>query len=413
MSNKDLEKRLKEEIESITPNDLDGILEECRCNGEKARILEIPSQSRKKASLKWIGMAAAFLLVFTLGITSLMLNTGGTGATIALDVNPGIELTVNRKNKVESIVATNDDGTAILENLNLEGAELSHAIETVVTSLLNEGYLTTDANSILVSVNSGSEKKAISLQAQISEKITRMLSDNGVEASVLTQTVSKDNGEISALADEHNMSAGKARLINELVTKDGRHTFEELSRLTINELSILLRETNLMPNDVKSNGEASRDSYITKEKAIEIAAKRIGAQSSDLYRIDVELDYSVRHRGEKGDMIYDVKFIYEEKEYKFDIDAKSGEILMEKEDERDPKDPPPPEKKPRPDDMIGKERALDVVQDKIGIDDFDDRHFDTELKCDGDGNWFYEIELFDGDEREKIRIDASTGHILE
>lgn len=412
MSNKDLEKRLKEEIESITPNDLDGILEECRCNGEKARILEIPSQSRKKASLKWIGMAAAFLLVFTLGITSLMLNTGGTGATIALDVNPGIELTVNRKNKVESIVATNDDGTAILENLNLEGAELSHAIETVVTSLLNEGYLTTDANSILVSVNSGSEKKAIGLQALISEKITQMLSEEGLKASVLSQSVDK-NDKISALADEHNMSAGKARLINELVTKDGRHTFDELSKLTINELSILLRETNLMPNDVKSNGEASRDSYITKEKAIEIAAKKIGAQSSDLYRIDVELDYSVNDSYNKGNMVYDVEFIYEEREYKFDIDAKSGEILKKKERPRDAKDPPPPEKSPRPNDMIGKEKALEIFESEMGFDPREKHDFDTEVKCDGNGKWFYEIEFSNGHQEKEIRIDATTGKILD
>lgn len=414
MNDIDVEKRIREEFESVTPNNLDAILKDCETADGSAKILELPTKrSREKIIRRCAGLAAAFVIAFAIGIASFVsISNNADGSVIALDVNPGIEITLNRQDKVKTMRATNDEGLEILQELDVTGEKIDSALTAIVDSLVAGGYLNENANSVLVSVSSAENDDASQLQSLLTEKITSLLSTKGVEASVLTQVVTQ-NDELSALAEEYKMSEGKARLIDELVKKDGRHTFEELSSLTVNELSLLLNDTKLMPTDVKAHGSASKKTYISETDALNIALKAAGFTASEVTGADAELDYMKKHGDNRGAMTYKVKFFRDGRVYKFDVDAQTGKILKERIEEGRNEAPPSggrPES--RPEDMIGKENAIEAAKE-AGFDPKRVDDFDTEVERDRNGNWYYEIEFSKDGKEERIRVDAKNGEIIK
>ena len=64
---------------------------------------------------------------------------------ISIDVNPSIELTLNRLHRVVSAEAFNDDAQIVLQNVNVKGMAYTQAIDTLLESAAMQPYLTDDA----------------------------------------------------------------------------------------------------------------------------------------------------------------------------------------------------------------------------------------------------------------------------
>ena len=83
------------------------------------------------------------------------------------------------------------------------------------------------------------------LREEISKDINDLLSAQNIEASILSQMY-LDDDEITNLAKQYGLSEGKANLISRVLKSDLKnskgkeYTFEELAKLTINDLNILL-----------------------------------------------------------------------------------------------------------------------------------------------------------------------------
>ena len=64
---------------------------------------------------------------------------------MSLDVNPSIELTLNRSEKVLACTPVNEEAQAILADMDgggdLKGAKLDVAVNAIVGSLVRKGYL--------------------------------------------------------------------------------------------------------------------------------------------------------------------------------------------------------------------------------------------------------------------------------
>lgn len=64
---------------------------------------------------------------------------------VSVDVNPSIELTLNRRNRVTDAKSRNRDGAKVLEHLQLKGKDYLEAVELLVESDAMQPYLTADA----------------------------------------------------------------------------------------------------------------------------------------------------------------------------------------------------------------------------------------------------------------------------
>ena len=60
-------------------------------------------------------------------------------SVVSLDVNPSIQMQVNRKEQVLSADPLNKEGWEVLEGMDLQGTALTLAVNAVVGSMLQHG----------------------------------------------------------------------------------------------------------------------------------------------------------------------------------------------------------------------------------------------------------------------------------
>lgn len=329
MRDKDVKNKLIQEIEKQTPNVLDNILQKCE---DKEIVMKKEKQKRSMFLPLSVALASILLLVGITGFTGYNI-LYKTNAIIELDVNPSIEIKVNSKRKITQATALNKDGEKILNGMDLKNSDLNVGVNAIIGSMLKEGYISDLKNSILVSVNSKNKVEAGALQKQLSSEIDKILKAYSINSSVVTQRIDLDD-QVEQKAKEAGISEGKAEYIEKIIedgltNKNGeKYTFETLSKLTINELNVILNSKNKTVRNTTTTGEASTKSYIGVSKAKSIALSNAGVSESSTRDMEVELDY------ENGKMIYEVSFDANCNEYEYDIDAITGSIIT-KEIERD------------------------------------------------------------------------------
>jgi len=101
-----------------------------------------------------IAAAACFVLVFFLGFAAYryLLPTAAY-AYVGLDVNPSLELTVNKDYRITGGKAFDPEGEAVLQEADINGQEISRAFSEIVELCNEKGYLQTEGvNYIAVSV---------------------------------------------------------------------------------------------------------------------------------------------------------------------------------------------------------------------------------------------------------------------
>ena len=329
MQKKEIKRKLNKMVVNSTPNVLDDILAKC----EKENLLKKKEKvmiREKKEKRGYLPKLAGALLVIVICIGGLLLFRNSQNrvydSIINFDVNPSVELKIDKDREVISALALNEDGKKVLDNMDLEYVDLTVAVNAIIGSMLKNGYLTVDENSILVSVKNKDVNMANALKEEISNDINAILNASSINASILSQAYDNDT-TAEDLATENNISEGKARLINNILSsnitdsKGNLYTFDTLKDLSINELNLLLASKNVEVKDTQKTGEASTSSYIGRDKARDIALSDVGLSSSDVRALEVELD------AENGKLVYEVEFKSGANEYDYEIDAKSGEII--------------------------------------------------------------------------------------
>ena len=332
-----IEKRLASAIRETTPDILDELMKELDTDIVQEPALseaikrEVPEvvemKPRRKRSWHKAMASCAAALVLVIG-GAIYIGTGNsTFAVVGLDVNPSVEISINKKEKVVSVDAVNEDGEQILNDMDLEGTDLDVACNALVGAMLTKGYLTDTSNGLLVSVMSDNEDKGKEIESRLSGNLNTYLEDSEVATAIIGQVV-RDDADIEAFAHENNVSLGKAWLISTLVnTGDPKMTEDSLLKLSVKDLILLTQKKEL--SDVDSYGEADTSEYIGNEKALAAALEYAGLTESQVSNVHVSYEC------DDGAIVYDVEFNSGGQEYEFDVNAITGEIVVEEIDEQD------------------------------------------------------------------------------
>ena len=235
----DIEQHLKSAVSQMTPdiwNRLDlSVPQEKECGDihtvgrEKKKIFRLRSRFQ--------GLAAAACLCAVLGGGLYYREFRQIVSVVSLDVNPSLELYLNRRDTVIKTISKNDDGQTVADQTDVTGQHLSEAVATLVTTMTQDGYLeqAQDRQSaVLVTVSSKqNEKKTEELKQNVTANVEYSLAVNEVPAVVYGQ--SEANGEVrqevQQLADEYQISQGKAAFIQSLASENENLEKEEVSRL--------------------------------------------------------------------------------------------------------------------------------------------------------------------------------------
>ena len=134
--------------------------------------------SRKTGSYRRAGTAKYKVLASAFACVALLLFGGYWlyfTVEISIDVNPSIELGVNRFNRIVSLESYNEDGQALLDSLDIRFTEYSDAVTQIIesediTSLLSDGEIMTIA---VIGEDSTQSKEVLStVQSCTSERAT-------------------------------------------------------------------------------------------------------------------------------------------------------------------------------------------------------------------------------------------------
>ena len=416
MTSEKLEQRLASAVEKTAPNDVNGVLS--RCEERKGTV--IPMTAKKTTKRKWTTLVAACLAVMLLGGGGLFYQQANAVASVvSLDVNPSIELKVNRSEKVLVCTPLNEDAKAILADMgngaDLKGAKLDVAVNAIVGSLVRNGYLNSISSAIMISVEDKDTARAEKLQRELTSTVDGILQTSESRASVLTQTLTQDAG-LAQQARENSISTGKAALVNRVLALNATLKFDALAKLSVEEL--------------KDLAEAGAPAMPIGMDAARSAAEEYAgttAMDSVTAEVDPELDESPAH--------YEVELQTARGEFKYLVDAYTGKVLSGQKDllaavsasnettkpsgqkpaSASNETTKPSDQKPAPSGTvqdIGYAKAKSIALNHAGLRENQAYDMDIELD-DEDGKLIYEVEFKSGNMEYDYEIDAASGAILK
>ena len=136
---------------------------------------------------RFLSLCAAFALGAT------MFSFGGCSKAaentrMTVDINPSVELMVDKDNKVVSVTALNDDAAIILQGTAFVGKTSDEAVKGVVEVATETGYIVkgeveVGENNVKISV-SGDTKWAKDLYKDSEKKVNEYLESSGIKATV-------------------------------------------------------------------------------------------------------------------------------------------------------------------------------------------------------------------------------------
>jgi len=176
---------------------------------------------------------------------------------VSLDVNPSVEYTLNRMDRVISVRALNDDAVSVVDDLaeTVRNDTLSEAVEKTLQSLYDGGYLDADAQEYAIaSVASKSGETAEKLSAQLSGDVDA--GESGLELHVFTAPLSDRSS-----ADGQGISTGKYEVIKTIAAAQdaagsGTVSSGEIQKYRDEPVDTLLRQAELIPETTQSSGES-------------------------------------------------------------------------------------------------------------------------------------------------------------
>ena len=195
-------------------------------SGTKAFIAQESHGYKTRKALNYeriLPAVAAVCLVLVLFMSIRMYFT--PTARISIDINPSLELEINRFDRVISVNALNEDGEKLAQSLDIKFADYDEAIRRILENKSVESLL------------SENEIMTITVIETSSDQSERILSDmrtcaNGHDNVYCHSASSKE----ASAARELGLSLGKYRAYLELRELDPNIAPEEIQRLTMREI---------------------------------------------------------------------------------------------------------------------------------------------------------------------------------
>ncbi len=456
MTDRELEQKLAQAITRAAPDDLEAILSRCGAqNGSVMEMKELKSNGNiidvevtevkpKKKLRPWLAAACAALVLLGAGGGGLVYHQSyAVASVVSLDVNPSIELKVNRGERVISCTALNTEAAAVLFDMNggadLKGTKLDVAVNAIVGALVREGYMDSISSAILISVEDKDQARAQRLQAELVASVDGVLRTQAPGTSVLSQVLDADAPALEYMTFDSGLSAGKSALVQKVMEMNGTlatnstTAFDQLAALSVEEL-----------NDLLETGETRIP--IGKPAAAMAVETYAGtaALNSAVTDVDPELDENPPH--------YEVELKTAWGEFEYIVDAFTGEVLSGPRDVLNTStttpaapDPVPAVPDPAPqtpgtqtpgtqtpgtqtpgtqtpgtqtpvtpsqNQDVGREGAKKAALNDAGLSESDVTDWKIERDWD-DGRLEYEIEFWYGSTEYEYTVDGYTGFVLE
>lgn len=398
--NRTTEKRIKNAINAAAPNAFERVADDVKKQTEVDSGISVVPTNRmigRRVISRIIAAAAAFAIMFTCIYSLMRRDAEKIYATVLIDVNPSIEINVDKKDRVVSVIPRNEDAMLVIDGLDFSGSTVEVAVNAIVGSMLKCGYLNNDniegiINSILISVESTDENSSHRLQEMLTGEINSVLNKFSVDGIVLTQSIDKTNDSLGELAEKYGITQSKAQFIQSILDSGLDYDFSSLIGLSISELNTILTQS------VTPAPNMDSAQMISQEEARNIAFAHAGVSDKDVIDFEIELD------SENGVTYYEIDFDTVDFEFEYDINAQTGVIIKsEKEAVK--------ENNGGTTNIISFDEAKSIALNHAKVDASSLIDFDIDLES-KNGITYYEIEFETVNCEYEYDINAETGEII-
>ena len=162
-------------------------------------------------------------------------------STITLDINPSIEINLDKSNKIVKVAALNKEANDIISN-NLKGKKLDDALKIIRDNLINKGYIDNSAAIILYSKgNINNEELKVNIENIFNEK--HVFAD-----IIVIDNITKEDENLAKL---YHISPAKASYIKSI--SNDNISIEDISEMIkMNEKKVLSNMHSILNNILKS-----------------------------------------------------------------------------------------------------------------------------------------------------------------
>ena len=381
MRKENIEHRLHQELSDIAPNMLDELLAAVDAPpADDGTVIDFAQEAKKRRSPLKAVLSAAAALLLIVGAAGVYANLSAERYTVAIDVNPAVELRVNGFDRISAVTLKNDDAKALIDESDLKGKSVSDAVDVLTEKLCGDGYLTENSNGVLVSVQGGNEALCTKIVGSV-EKATERA---GFNYAVLYQSLDDD-------AD------GKTELIAKLSGKLDNFDIEELTKLSVQELIFLAESLDSLPDKTEFYGRLN--GYLSAEDAKHNAGVDSASAAQSIIRYAEQLAYEIVYT-EDGTT------------HKYIVSASTGEVLVHEKHGKSDSNSSGKKDDNKDDGLLSADDILKIFKKTFGFVDavLDDVHV-TRSTRNGEPVYIVTYKVF-GVTRSVV-FDARTAEILD
>lgn len=195
-------------------------------------------------------------------------------ALVSVDINPSIEIEVNKDNKIIKVISKNEDGATVIKDLDLLEKDVLDGVNEIIEKSDLLGFIKDGAEVILVSAASydGAREEYVNELKDILNTI------EGSEEDKIIMTLYIDDDTVVKDAKDNELSIGKQYLLEYAESHNLSVSQEEIQELTIENILERLDISDSVPEETKEvvlEGETEKESEeTTTEKVTEKATEK-------------------------------------------------------------------------------------------------------------------------------------------
>lgn len=234
MNRREIKQRINRAVRQITPNVYDDVatvpVRKMAAHDHMTRQ-ELPGE--RSRSVRMFGFAPAFASLAVLFIAIFAWwQFLRIDSVVAVDVNPSIELKLNRLSHVVAVQAYNPEAQSLVEAVPWRFSPVEDVIQRLLGAMKQQGYLQSENSFLMLSYQQDNQSRAEALSRRLNKAVLRLKLQN--PEMVYVQRV--EIKEIAGLADDYDVSRGVMQLILKAQIMNPQYSVELLSELDLQTL---------------------------------------------------------------------------------------------------------------------------------------------------------------------------------
>ena len=192
-------------------------------------------------------VAAVFFIIFYgFGFFNTNFNANRDYTYLSIDINPSLELVLDRKNVVLEATPLNSDAKILLNNITIDNLSIDVALSEILDSSRKEGFISNENNTILFSASPLFENEDELKEDDMKEKdeeITNILNslkkladDDGLSSEII-----KANPKNRKTALNYGVSMGKYALYTRANEKGMNITIDEVRSTSVSNILVKIK----------------------------------------------------------------------------------------------------------------------------------------------------------------------------